>query len=110
MKQGLFLAVAILFEVLGTTMLKMSDQFTRLVPSLITIMAYIGTFYFLSLSLKTIPIGIAYAVWAGIGIVLVTLVGIVMFKQYPNIPTVIGMLMIIGGVVLINLFSKPGLH
>ncbi len=83
MKGYLFLIIAIAFETLGTSMLKASEQFTKLIPSAIAIAAYIGTFYFLSLTLKTMPVGIAYGIWGGVGIVLITIIGILVFKQDP---------------------------
>lgn len=110
MKQFIFLAIAIVLETIATTSLKASEQFTKLLPSIITIIGYIGAFYFLSLTLKTIPVGIAYAIWSGIGIVLVTLIGVFMFKQVPDLPSIIGMVLIIAGVVVINLFSKTSAH
>lgn len=79
-KGYLFLIIAIILETIGTSLLKVSDQFTKLFPSLGAIIAYIGCFYILSLSLKTIPIGIAYGIWAGVGIVLVMLVGFCFFQ------------------------------
>ncbi|MBA9074321.1 small multidrug resistance pump [Flavobacterium gossypii] len=110
MKNYLFLLLAIVFETIATSSLKASEQFTKLVPSLITIIGYIAAFYLLSLTLRSIPVGIAYAIWSGIGIVLVTLVGIVMFKQVPDLPAIIGLLLIIAGVVVINVFSKTSAH
>ncbi|MEZ0006672.1 small multidrug resistance pump [Flavobacterium sp. 28YEA47A] len=110
MKNYLFLMVAILFETIATSSLKASEQFTKLVPSLITVIGYIAAFYFLSLTLKTIPVGIAYAIWSGIGIVLISLAGIFLFKQVPGLPAIIGMLLIIAGVVVINVFSKTTAH
>lgn len=110
MKNYLFLLVAILFETIATSSLKASEQFTKLIPSLITVIGYIAAFYFLSLTLKTIPVGIAYAIWSGIGIVLITLAGIVLFKQVPDLPAIIGMLLIVAGVVVINVFSKTTSH
>ncbi|TPD72244.1 DMT family transporter [Flavobacterium microcysteis] len=110
MKNYLFLLVAILFETIATSSLKASEQFTKLIPSLITVIGYIAAFYFLSLTLKTIPVGIAYAIWSGIGIVLITLAGIVLFKQIPDLPAIIGMLLIVAGVVVINVFSKTSAH
>jgi len=110
MKNYLFLLLAIVFETIATSSLKASEQFTKLVPSLITIVGYIAAFYLLSLTLRSIPVGIAYAIWSGIGIVLVTLVGIVMFKQVPDLPAIIGLLLIIAGVVVINVFSKTSAH
>lgn len=110
MKNYLFLLLAILFETVATSSLKASEQFTKLIPSLITVIGYIAAFYFLSLTLKTIPVGIAYAIWSGIGIVLITLVGIFLFKQVPDLPAIIGLLLIIAGVVVINVFSKTSAH
>jgi len=110
MKNYLFLLIAILFETIATSSLKASEQFTKIVPSLITVIGYIAAFYFLSLTLKTIPVGIAYAIWSGIGIVLITLAGIILFKQIPDLPAIIGMLLIVAGVVVINVFSKTSAH
>ena len=110
MKGYLFLIIAIILETIGTSLLKASDQFTKLFPSLGAIIAYIGCFYILSLSLKTIPIGIAYGIWAGAGIVLVMLVGCGCFKQIPDFVAVLGTILIISGIVVINVFSKMGIH
>ncbi|SDC34520.1 DMT family transporter [Niabella drilacis] len=106
MKNYIFLFLAIVFEAIATSMLKTSEQFTKLLPSIITIVCYAGAFYFLSLTLKTIPVGIAYAIWSAVGIVLITLVGMLAFKQIPDLPAIIGLLFIIAGVVIINIFSK----
>lgn len=110
MKPYLFLLLAILSEITGTTFLKMSEGFTKLLPTLITVVSMIAAFYFLSLAIKTIPIGTAYAIWSGVGIVFITFIGAVMFKQMPDTPAVIGILLIIAGVVIINLFSKSAGH
>lgn len=80
MKSYLFLFLVILFETVATSFMKQSEQFTKLVPSVVTIVGYIGAFYCLSLVLKTIPVGIAYAIWSGVGIILITLIGLVVFK------------------------------
>lgn len=101
-----YLFVAIVAEVIGTTALKASEEFTRLLPSIVVVAGYGAAFYFLSLVLKTIPVGIAYAVWSGVGVVLIALVGAVMFKQVPDLPAVIGMLFIVAGVVIMHLFSR----
>ena len=106
----LFLAIAIIGEVLATTTLKASEGFTRLVPSMVVIIGYGVTFYFLSLVLKTMPVGVAYAIWCGLGIVLVTIVCIYLYKQVPDIPAIIGMILILVGVIIINLFSKTSIH
>ncbi len=102
----LYLAIAIVAEVAATSALKASEEFTKLGPSLIVIIGYGVAFYLLTLVLRTIPVGISYAIWSGLGIVLVTLVGIVLYKQMPDVPAIIGMGFIVAGVVIINLFSK----
>ncbi|MAK54557.1 MAG: QacE family quaternary ammonium compound efflux SMR transporter [Pusillimonas sp.] len=101
-----YLGIAIVAEVIGTSALKASDQFTRLWPSVVTVVGYGIAFYFLSLTLKTIPTGIAYAVWSGVGIVLISLVGWWFFRQALDLPAVIGMGLIVAGVIVINVFSK----
>lgn len=101
-----YLAIAIIAEVIATNALKASDEFTNLVPSIIVIVGYGTAFYFLSLVLKTISIGVAYAIWSGMGIVLVSVVAAVLFKQIPDIPAIIGMGLIVSGVVVIHVFSK----
>lgn len=109
-KSYIFLTCAILAEALGTTTLKMSEQFTKPIPAIITVVAYAAAFYLLGLSLKTIPIGIAYAIWAAVGIVLIAIIGAIAFKQTPDLPAIIGLLLIIAGVVVINLMSKMSVH
>jgi len=105
-----YLAGAIIAEVIATNALKASEEFTKLIPSSVVIVGYLVAFYLLSLVLKTIPVGIAYAIWAGLGIVLVGIVAAVWFKQFPDLPAVIGMVLIVLGVVVINVFSKSGIH
>ncbi|MBP7337640.1 SMR family transporter [Niveispirillum sp.] len=106
----LFLAVAIICEVIGTSFMKQSDGFTRLVPSLVTVAAYLAAFYCLSLTLKTIPTGIAYAIWSGVGIVLIAIVGWVFQGQKLDLPAILGMGLIVAGVLVMNLFSKTTAH
>lgn len=106
----LYLAVAIIAEVAATSALKASEEFTKLIPSLIVIVGYAVAFYFMTLVLRTIPVGITYAIWAGLGIVLVAIVGTVIYKEIPDIPAVIGMALIVSGVVIINIFSKTVSH
>ncbi len=101
-----YLTIAIVAEVIATNALKASEEFTKLGPIILVIVGYGIAFYFLSLVLKTIPIGIAYAIWAGLGIVLVAIVAAVVFKQIPDLPAIIGMILIISGVVVMNVFSK----
>jgi len=100
------LAIAIVAEVIGTTALKASDGFSRPLPSLLVVLGYGLAFYFMSLVIRTLPVGVTYAIWSGMGIVLITLVGVVMFRQVPGGPALIGMALIIAGVAVMNLFSK----
>jgi small multidrug resistance pump len=106
----LYLAIAIIAEVIATSALKASDEFTKLVPSIIVVVGYCVAFYFLTLVLRSIPIGATYAIWSGLGIVLITMVGIFAYKEIPDTPAIIGMALIIAGVVVINLFSKTTAH
>lgn len=110
MKHYLILLVAIVCEVIATSALKQTEQFTRLIPSVITVAGYAAAFYFLSIVLRNIPLSIAYAIWSGAGIVLVALVGWIVFKQHLDIPAIIGICMILGGVLVINLFSESAGH
>lgn len=105
-----WLAMSIVAEVIGTSALRASDGFTRLLPTLIVVAGYGFAFYGLSLTLKTMPVGIVYAIWSGAGIVLITLVAIVLYKQVPDLPAIIGLALIIAGVVVLNLFSKMQAH
>lgn len=106
----LYLAVAIIAEVVATSALKASEEFTKLVPSALVIIGYGVAFYCLTLVLRNIPVGIAYAIWAGLGIVLIAIVGAVLFRQIPDISAVLGMTLILSGVVVINVFSKTVSH
>ncbi|WP_459187946.1 DMT family transporter [Parabacteroides sp. APC149_11_2_Y6] len=110
MKQYLFLLLAIVAETVATSFLKESQQFTRLTPSIITVLGYIAAFFCLSLVMKTIPVGIAYAIWSGVGIILISLIGLFFFKQHLDLPAIIGLAFIIIGVVVINVFSKTVSH
>lgn len=101
-----FLAIAIVSEVLATSALKASAQFSLLIPSMIVIIGYASSFYFLSLTLRTIPIGIAYAVWSGVGVVLITLVGWFVYDQRLNFVSIIGIFLIVAGVFVLNIFSR----
>lgn len=102
----LYLAVAIVAEVAATSALKASAQFTKLMPSLVVIVGYGVAFYMLTLVLETIPVGLSYAIWSGLGIVLVTIVAAIVYRQIPDLPALIGIGLIISGVVVINVFSK----
>jgi small multidrug resistance pump len=100
-----YLSVAIVAEVVGTSFLKSSEGFTRLAPSLVVVVSYIVAFYFLALTLKTLPVGVAYAVWAGAGVALITLAGFVFFGESLDLPAIAGIGLIVAGVVVINVFS-----
>ncbi|NTG46332.1 QacE family quaternary ammonium compound efflux SMR transporter [Agrobacterium rhizogenes] len=104
------LMVAIVLEVMGTTALQMSQQFTRLGPTIVLVLCYAASFYCLSVTLRVIPVGIAYAIWSGLGIVLISTVGLVFFRQKLDLAAVIGLGLIIAGVIVVNLFSKSVSH
>lgn len=106
----LFLVIAVVFEVIATSTLKATEGFTRFWPSLVTVVGYACAFYFLTYPMRTIPVGVVYALWSGIGIVLVTLVGWVLLKQPLDAPALLGIGLILAGVVVINLFSKTVVH
>ncbi|GED23591.1 SMR family transporter [Halomonas sabkhae] len=106
----LYLALAIIAEVVATSALKASDEFSRFWPSVVVVVGYVTAFYLLTLVFRTLPVGIAYAFWAGLGIVLVTLVGMVVYGERPDLPAVLGMALIIGGVVIIQVFSSTTAH
>lgn len=105
-----FLGIAIIAEIFGSSMLKMSDGFTRLFPSIGVIAGYILSFYLLSLALKGIPLSAAYAIWSGIGLVLTALVSIIFFGQKVDIGGLIGIGLILLGVVVLNVFSQMAKH
>ena len=104
------LSGAIALEVVGTTLLNQSQQFTRPWPTAGMALCYGLAFYLLSIALKQMPVGIAYAIWSGLGVVAISVIGLVVFKQRLDLPAVIGLTMIVGGVVVINLFSKAVSH
>lgn len=106
----LYLALAILCEVIGTTCLKLTENFTRPLPSLIVAAGYIAAIYFMTLSIKTLPIGFVYAVWAGVGIVVIALMGVLIYDEPVDLPGVAGIFLIVSGVVTLNLFSRMGGH
>ncbi len=110
MSHWTYLAIAIVAEVIGTSFLKSSEGFTKLLPSAIVVVTYVIAFYFLGLTLKTLPVGIAYAVWAGTGVALITLVGYLFFGQALDAPAIIGIVLIASGVAVINLFSASVTH
>lgn len=100
-----YLYLAITAEVIATSALKTSENFTQLVPSIVVIIAYTISVYLLSLTLKEIPVGVAYAIWSGAGIVLVSIVGYFFFKQSLDLPSIIGIMLIIAGVLVLNLYT-----
>lgn len=110
MKHFLILLAAIACEVVATSFLKQTEQFTRLIPSFVTLAGYAAAFYLLSIVLRYIPLGIAYAIWSGARIVLVSLVGRFVYRQHLDTAAIIGICMIIAGVLVINLFSKSAGH
>lgn len=105
-----YLGIAIVSEVAASSALRASDGFTRVWPTLALIVGYGVSFYFLSLTLRTIPMGIAYAVWSGVGILLICIVGWLMFGQKLDLPAMIGLAFIVTGVVILNVFSKSIAH
>jgi len=106
----IYLTVAIIAEVIATSALKASEEFTKLTPSIIVALGYSVAFYMLSLCLKDIPVGIAYAVWSGLGIVLITLIAWFLYGQQLDAPALIGLGLIIAGVATIQLFSNASAH
>ncbi|MGF6210696.1 DMT family transporter [Comamonas sp. 4034] len=106
----MYLLTAIVAEVIATSALKASDGFSRLWPSVITVAGYTVAFYCLSLTLRSIPVGIAYAIWSGLGVVLITIAAWVLFGQKLDLPALIGMGLIVAGVVVMNVFSKAVGH
>ncbi|MCV6587282.1 MAG: multidrug efflux SMR transporter [Marinibacterium sp.] len=105
-----YLFFAVIAETIGTSALQASQQFTRLGPSLLVVGAYAVSFLLLGLALKSIPVGVAYALWSGLGIVLIAGIGYLVFGQKLDLPAMLGLAMILGGIVVIHLFSKTGGH
>ncbi len=101
----MYLFLAIVAEVIATSALKTAEGFTKLGPSVLVIVGYAAAFYLLSVVLRSMTVGIAYAIWSGVGIVLVALVGAIIFREIPDLPAMIGIGMIIGGVAVIHTFS-----
>lgn len=110
MQHWILLSIAIVSEVIATSCLKATEGFTRLWPSLVVIVGYLLAFYFLSLTLKTIPVGVAYAIWSGVGVVLIALSGWLFLGQSLDMPAVIGLSLIVAGVFVINVFSRTVAH
>lgn len=105
-----YLGIAIIAEVVATSALKAAEGFTRVIPSVVVVVGYLVAFYFLSLTLRTIPVGIAYAIWSGIGISLIALIGWLLYGQALDIPAMLGLALIVIGVVILNGFSKSVVH
>lgn len=105
-----YLMLAIISEVIATTMLKASDGFSRLYPSIVVIIGYCFSFWALSQVVRVMPLGIAYAIWSGLGIVLVSVAAIFLYQQKLDLPAIVGMALIIAGVLVINLLSKSASH
>ena len=110
MQHWIFLSIAIISEVIATSCLKAAEGFTRFWPSLVVIVGYLLAFYLLSLTLKTIPVGVAYAIWSGVGIVLIALSGWLFLGQSLDMPALIGLSLIVAGVAVINVFSRTVAH
>ena len=105
-----YLGLSIVAEIIATSALQATQGFSKLWPSVLTLASYAFAFYFLSLTLRSIPLGIAYAIWSGVGIVCVSIIAYFLYKQSLDLPAILGMSMIVGGVVIINLFSKSVAH
>ena len=105
-----YLFLAVTAETVGTSALQASQQFTRFWPSLIVVVAYGLAFYLLGLTLRYMPVGVAYAIWSGLGIVLIAVIGYAVFGQKLDLPALLGMSLILAGIVVINLFSKTATH
>jgi small multidrug resistance pump len=110
MQQWIFLSIAIVSEVIATSALKSSEEFSRLWPSAIVIAGYATAFYFLALTLRTIPVGVAYAIWSGVGVALIALIAWLLHGQSLDLPGIVGIALIVAGVVILNLFSTAVSH
>lgn len=110
MRTYLLLLAAIVAEVVATSALKASENFTRLIPSLVVVIGYGAAFTCLSLTLRTLPLGVAYAIWSGVGTALVAVIGWLVYRQQLDLPAILGIGLIIGGTLILNLFSKVSAH
>ena len=106
----LYLAIAVAFETIGTSAMQASQQFTRLWPSVLVVVGYAISFYFMALTLRFMPVGIVYALWSGLGIILIALIGYAVFGQKLDFPAIAGLGLIIAGIVVIQLFSNATAH
>lgn len=110
MQKWIFLSVAIVSEVVGTSALKASNGFSKLWPSLVVVVGYALAFYFLSLTLKSVPVGVAYAVWSGAGVALISVIAWIFMGQRLDLPAIVGLVLIVAGVTILNAFSKSSVH
>jgi len=110
MKQWFFLSIAIVCEIIGTSFLKSTDGFSRFWPSAVVVVGYAAAFYFLSLTTETIPVGVAYAIWSGVGTTLIVLIGWIFIGQKLDFPAIAGIVLIVLGVVILNVFSESITH
>jgi len=110
MHNWIYLVIAIGCEVAATSALKASEGFTRLLPSVVVVTGYVTAIYLLSLTLRTIPVGVAYAIWSGVGVALIAVIGWLFLGQRLDAPAIAGLVLIVAGVVVINLFSKTAGH
>jgi len=106
----LYLAIAIIAEVIGTTAMKATEGFTKSLPTLVLVLGYWVAFYFLTLCLKSMSVGVAYAMWSGLGVVLVTIVAAVLYHEIPDGWAILGMALIVAGVLVLNLMSSTTAH
>ena len=104
------LIIAVLFETIGTTALQASQQFSKLGPSILVVISYAISFFLLSITLKFMPVGVVYALWSGMGIVFIAIIGLLVFGQKLDLAAVMGLAMIVGGIVVIQLFSNAASH
>jgi small multidrug resistance pump len=105
-----YLGLAIIAEVIATSALKASEEFSRLIPSILVIGGYATAFYLMATVVKTVPVGVAYAIWAGVGLVLIIIAGAVIYRQLPDVAAFAGMLLIVAGIAIIHLFSRTVAH
>jgi len=110
MQTFLILLFAILSEVIGTTALKLSNGFTKPIPSIVVVIGYGASFYLLSLTLKAMPIGVAYAIWSGVGLILTVIAGMIIWRETLDWARVVGIILILAGIVFINVVSKSPAH
>lgn len=110
MNHWVAISIAIIAEVIATTSLKASNEFTRFWPSVVVVVGYLTAFYFMTISLRVLPVGIMYAIWSGVGIVSISLLGWLVYRQTLDTPAMLGMGLIIAGVIVINVFSKSVAH